>query len=221
VLRPLVALALAALVVLATASVCSRLVPAEPIVSGTLPTGLAWADRVFTSKRDFAAFLRSRGASYELWAGRHPGAAPWERSVQPTPSTRVAVADPPLHARAPGASASEPEDLSRELHATVILICISAAALVLLRRFRPRPAAIPALAGAFPLPAWPLQPPRGEEAATAGVASRLIDPAVSAGLRIRAFARRHQLNRLDVTTYALAIVAGSAIGLLIVYLTAP
>jgi hypothetical protein len=225
VLRALVALALAALVVIATASVCIRLVPDEPIQAGTRPTGLAWAERVFTSKRDFASFLSSRGASYEVWAARHPGGAPWEWSVEPAASnggTRVAGADAPPPARAPhAASASGSNKLSRALNATVILICISAASLVMLRRFRPRPAAVPAFAWGPALPAWPLQAPRREEAAAASAVSRLLDPAASAGLAIRAFARRHHLNGLDVTTYSLAVVVGSAIGLLIVYLTTP
>jgi hypothetical protein len=38
-------------------------------------TNLIWSGRVFTTKRDFAAWLAWRGSSYQLWATRHPAAA--------------------------------------------------------------------------------------------------------------------------------------------------
>jgi hypothetical protein len=50
-------------------------------VVGPLPepkqraTSLIWADRVFTSREELAAWLESKGASYELWAQRHAAAA--------------------------------------------------------------------------------------------------------------------------------------------------
>ena len=46
-----------------------------PVVQSA-PT-LEWAHRQFTSKQEFATFLRTRGASYKVWERRHPGAAPW------------------------------------------------------------------------------------------------------------------------------------------------
>jgi hypothetical protein len=83
VLRAAFSLALSAVVVFATASVVVRLVSDERIPSGTRVTGLAWGDRVFTSKQEFAEFLGARGVAYEEWASRHPGAAPWQRSSTP------------------------------------------------------------------------------------------------------------------------------------------
>jgi hypothetical protein len=38
-------------------------------------TNLIWSGRVFTTKREFAAWLAWRGSSYQLWAARHPAAA--------------------------------------------------------------------------------------------------------------------------------------------------
>jgi hypothetical protein len=38
-------------------------------------TNLIWSGRVFTTKKDFAAWLAWRGSSYQLWATRHPAAA--------------------------------------------------------------------------------------------------------------------------------------------------
>jgi hypothetical protein len=38
-------------------------------------TDLVWSDRVFSTRADFAAWLDSRGTSYELWSERHPSAA--------------------------------------------------------------------------------------------------------------------------------------------------
>jgi len=57
----------------------------RPLISGRAPfllqepRGLAWAGRDFTSRRDFESFLTARGARYETWAKRHPGAAPLAR----------------------------------------------------------------------------------------------------------------------------------------------
>src|SRR5215212_2867817 len=54
----------------------------RPLLSGRAPfllqepRGLVWAGRDFTSYREFNSFLSARGASYETWAKRHPGAAP-------------------------------------------------------------------------------------------------------------------------------------------------
>jgi hypothetical protein len=79
-------------VVAVTASAAVRLVSSEPVPSSTPVTALAWGGHVFTSKRTFAAFLEARGVSYEVWAARHPGAAPWMRDrSQPPTSARAAV----------------------------------------------------------------------------------------------------------------------------------
>ena len=39
------------------------------------PTSIVWADRVYSNKHDLARWLRSRGASYDVWAARHPAVA--------------------------------------------------------------------------------------------------------------------------------------------------
>jgi hypothetical protein len=46
-----------------------------PTLAAAQPTGLVWADRVFTSRQDLAHWLQARGSSYEGWAARHPGVA--------------------------------------------------------------------------------------------------------------------------------------------------
>src|SRR3954454_12820148 len=60
----------------------------RPVIGAPLPfvqqaPTLHWANRAFTSRRDFENFLRARGARYEVWADRHPKAAPWWRGAQP------------------------------------------------------------------------------------------------------------------------------------------
>jgi hypothetical protein len=39
---------------------------------GTLSSGFLWGDQVFTDRKDFANWLRHRGASYRYWAEHHP-----------------------------------------------------------------------------------------------------------------------------------------------------
>lgn len=39
---------------------------------------LFWANRTFSTKVEFAAWLEQRNASYADWVERHPGASPWE-----------------------------------------------------------------------------------------------------------------------------------------------
>jgi hypothetical protein len=39
------------------------------------PTGVVWADRVFTTRRDLGAWLEARGSNYSVWAVRHPALA--------------------------------------------------------------------------------------------------------------------------------------------------
>jgi hypothetical protein len=43
---------------------------------------LVWANRVFTSRAEFSAWLSARGATYEQWSKSHPGAAPWDAPVR-------------------------------------------------------------------------------------------------------------------------------------------
>jgi hypothetical protein len=45
---------------------------AEPGQARAAPNAIVWADRVFDSRRSFAAWLRSRGGSYAGWAAAHP-----------------------------------------------------------------------------------------------------------------------------------------------------
>ena len=40
--------------------------------------GLLWGDKVYTTRQEFDAYLKSKGLSYKTWAARYPGAAPWE-----------------------------------------------------------------------------------------------------------------------------------------------
>lgn len=72
--RLLVAVAVA--VVAAPWAVVARtLVNAKPVETGSTVAArsIAWGSRVFSTKADLAAWLRSRGASYSVWATRHPG----------------------------------------------------------------------------------------------------------------------------------------------------
>jgi hypothetical protein len=47
-----------------------------PVDTGSAQqTNLVWSNRVFTTRRDFAGWLVSRGSNYELWSQRHPAAA--------------------------------------------------------------------------------------------------------------------------------------------------
>jgi hypothetical protein len=51
------------------------LIVAKPVSpSASIPRAVVWADRVFPSPPQLAAWLRSRGADYALWAQRHPDA---------------------------------------------------------------------------------------------------------------------------------------------------
>src|SRR4051794_39058056 len=63
--------------------VVDRPVIGAPLPFVQQPPSLLWANRNFTSRDDFENFLRSRGARFEIWADRHPNAAPWWRGAQP------------------------------------------------------------------------------------------------------------------------------------------
>lgn len=110
------------------ASAAVRLVSSEPVPSSTPVTGMAWGGHVFTSKRAFAAFLEARGVSYEVWAARHPGAAPWmrdgsqpsapasaaaQRTAAPAPAQHEGGADLRDAGPAEAASGAEPTAPSR------------------------------------------------------------------------------------------------------------
>jgi hypothetical protein len=72
-MRPLVILFLVPAFSLGLVAGATHLVgPLEPSAQ---QTNLVWSNRVFTTKRDFASWLVSRGSNYELWSQRHPTAA--------------------------------------------------------------------------------------------------------------------------------------------------
>lgn len=48
--------------------------------------GIVWDDRVFVDRAAFAAWLQSRGRSYEAWAKRHPSQASGATSTTSTSS---------------------------------------------------------------------------------------------------------------------------------------
>lgn len=56
------------------------------------PHSIVWAHRVFTSPADLAAWLKSRGMTYRLWAARYPvDAAILEQRPIPAPPPRPAA----------------------------------------------------------------------------------------------------------------------------------
>jgi hypothetical protein len=74
VMRPLVILFLVPGFSLGLVAGATNLV--GPVDTGSAQqTNLVWANRVFTTRSDFAGWLVSRGSNYELWSQRHPAAA--------------------------------------------------------------------------------------------------------------------------------------------------
>lgn len=69
--------ALAAALAIWSSSVVGRTPPLPELSAGTV----LWADRLFTSREGLAEWLNSRGASYRLWAERHPRAAARQRAA--------------------------------------------------------------------------------------------------------------------------------------------
>jgi hypothetical protein len=68
-----------------------ELMKPTPAVSAG-PTSLVWGDRVFSHRRELAAWLQARGASYKDWAALHPAASSvfdgsGNRSVAKGPAT--------------------------------------------------------------------------------------------------------------------------------------
>jgi hypothetical protein len=66
--------------------IAARVVPVHAPSVAHPPTGTVWAGRVFVQRTDFARWLRSKGASYQVWTERHP--PPRSRPATPpaTPS---------------------------------------------------------------------------------------------------------------------------------------
>ena len=44
----------------------------------TQEPGLLWGDKVYTSKKDFDAYLKSKSLTYRTWSARHANGAPWD-----------------------------------------------------------------------------------------------------------------------------------------------
>src|SRR5438067_637636 len=80
-----------AAVVLGAAYIGGRLIGDSPPPSHLQPQAIIWAGRVFPGRQEFAGWLRARGASYQLWARRHPGvAAAQSRALVAAQSARPA-----------------------------------------------------------------------------------------------------------------------------------
>jgi hypothetical protein len=78
-----------AAVVLGAAYIGGRVIGDSPPSSHVHPQAIVWAGRVFTNRQEFAGWLRARGASYRVWAQRHPGVvAAQSHALDATPSVR-------------------------------------------------------------------------------------------------------------------------------------
>jgi hypothetical protein len=86
------------------------------------PSSIVWGDRVYSNKQDLAVWLRSRGASYWRWAGRHPAAA----EILDGSRTRT-VADRPKRARSARLAAAP--DRAAESHPTLAIGLVLASTL--------------------------------------------------------------------------------------------
>jgi hypothetical protein len=84
-------------------------------------TDLVWSDRVFATRADFAAWLNSRGTSYELWSERHPSAARRLEDRPPRPLASRSSAQS-------GAAGSSPAPRARP--ATALLVASLSAGLL-------------------------------------------------------------------------------------------
>ncbi len=96
---------------------------------------LVWGGVEYTSKQDFTSYLHSRGAEYETWVLRHPGAAPWE----PAPAPEAAGPAPSEASEAPptGAEADEHWVTQLPLVALVLILASGGTLLLTVRRLRP------------------------------------------------------------------------------------
>jgi hypothetical protein len=105
VIRPLIVVLLPVAVAAALMSSLSR--TSELVDSGHMEaSAIAWGDRVFTTRAQLEAWLRSHGAIYRAWLTRHPGAAPWEprRRASSTATERAESAAPVRAVAATGGS---------------------------------------------------------------------------------------------------------------------
>src|SRR5215210_3914205 len=84
-MRGLAALVLAPFAALVFAYAVTTTLGGPPAVTATPPDSVVWANRVFTSKRQFARWLGRHDSTYPVWVALHPGASPWgPRPVAPT-----------------------------------------------------------------------------------------------------------------------------------------
>lgn len=72
---------------------------------------LVWSDRVFTTRAGFAAWLTSRGTTYELWSERHPAAARRFEDHSRRPLASGSSAQPEAAGSSPAASARSAKTL--------------------------------------------------------------------------------------------------------------
>ena len=66
---------MAPLLAVALAYSATQTVNDEPVQAATRASSIVWSDRVISTRKEMASWLRSHGARYETWARRHPGAA--------------------------------------------------------------------------------------------------------------------------------------------------
>ena len=81
------ALILPALIVLGIATFETRVLLSP---GSNKPTqGIVWDNQTFTTRAEFARWLRSRGTSYRVWARQHPSFTGVEPSREAQPRTKV------------------------------------------------------------------------------------------------------------------------------------
>jgi hypothetical protein len=79
--RPLVLASIAGVLMLPLFLPLAVAAADRPLIGGDAPyllqepRGLLWGGRDFTTRGAFESFLTSRGADYDTWAKRHPGAS--------------------------------------------------------------------------------------------------------------------------------------------------
>ena len=113
-----------------------------PSVRTARPTSVVWDNRVFDSQHALAAWLRSRGASYETWAAAHPeldrilnprsAPAPARQTTQAPARAAGAPHHAHAHARSRAAAAGSSFDAARLLRRLLVLAAKIATALLIL-----------------------------------------------------------------------------------------
>lgn len=75
-----------AVAIVVWASVANHVSRPAPIPTTGHPAAFVWDERIFWGKRQFAAWLKTRGISYSAWATSHPHAARMLEHPAPSPS---------------------------------------------------------------------------------------------------------------------------------------